>query len=111
MMEDIPKNGVSAVQTLRNNIMASTLHGHPCGLRAFYFSFPLFLWIFGPVPMAVTCVSLVFGLYKPDAPKGRVGLAGVCEDGRSDDDEEVGRKSRGRGANLQAILHGLAIYA
>ncbi|ONK64228.1 uncharacterized protein A4U43_C07F23460 [Asparagus officinalis] len=29
------------------------------GLRAFYFSFPLFLWIFGAVPMFLCCVGLV----------------------------------------------------
>ncbi|CAA0813086.1 Protein of unknown function- DUF599 [Striga hermonthica] len=33
------------------------------GLRAFYFSFPLFLWIFGPGPMVSCCVLLVFLLY------------------------------------------------
>ncbi|KAM3319655.1 hypothetical protein P3S67_006855 [Capsicum chacoense] len=33
------------------------------GLRAFYFSFPLFLWIFGPIPMFLCCVFLVCMLY------------------------------------------------
>ncbi|CAN4085594.1 unnamed protein product [Withania somnifera] len=33
------------------------------GLRAFYFSFPLFLWIFGPIPMFLCCGFLVFMLY------------------------------------------------
>ncbi|KAL4347869.1 hypothetical protein GQ457_17G023030 [Hibiscus cannabinus] len=33
------------------------------GLRAFYFSFPLFLWIFGPLPMFCCCIALVFMLY------------------------------------------------
>ena len=33
------------------------------GLRAFYFSFPLFLWIFGPLPMFLCCIALVFMLY------------------------------------------------
>ncbi|XP_010541513.1 PREDICTED: uncharacterized protein LOC104814955 [Tarenaya hassleriana] len=33
------------------------------GLRAFYFSFPLFLWIFGPIPMFCCCFVLVFLLY------------------------------------------------
>ncbi|KAK4362827.1 hypothetical protein RND71_018068 [Anisodus tanguticus] len=33
------------------------------GLRAFYFSFPLFLWIFGPIPMFLCCIFLVFMLY------------------------------------------------
>lgn len=29
------------------------------GLRAFYFSFPLFLWIFGPIPMFGSSITLV----------------------------------------------------
>ncbi|KAL2921587.1 hypothetical protein RDABS01_013078 [Bienertia sinuspersici] len=29
------------------------------GLRAFYFSFPLFLWVFGPIPMFCSCIALV----------------------------------------------------
>ncbi|KAJ1431747.1 hypothetical protein SESBI_06986 [Sesbania bispinosa] len=33
------------------------------GLRAFYFSFPLFMWIFGPIPMFLSCFALVFILY------------------------------------------------
>lgn len=33
------------------------------GLRAFYFAFPLFMWIFGPIPMFVCCITMVFVLY------------------------------------------------
>lgn len=33
------------------------------GLRAFYFSFPLFLWLFGPIPMFLCCLVLVVLLY------------------------------------------------
>lgn len=33
------------------------------GLRAFYFSFPLFLWVFGPIPMFVCCCIMSFILY------------------------------------------------
>lgn len=33
------------------------------GLRAFYLSFPLFLWIFGPIPMFVCCCTMSFILY------------------------------------------------
>ncbi|XP_050236630.1 uncharacterized protein LOC126686557 [Mercurialis annua] len=33
------------------------------GLRAFYVSFPLFLWIFGPIPMFVCCFMMSFLLY------------------------------------------------
>ncbi|KAF3976754.1 hypothetical protein CMV_000072 [Castanea mollissima] len=33
------------------------------GLRAFYMSFPLFLWIFGPIPMFTCCCIMTFILY------------------------------------------------
>ncbi|KAK4740444.1 hypothetical protein SAY87_032386 [Trapa incisa] len=38
------------------------------GLRAFYFSFPIYLWIFGPIPMFLSCSVLVFTLYILDTP-------------------------------------------
>ncbi|ESR64941.1 hypothetical protein CICLE_v10009323mg [Citrus x clementina] len=113
IMTDPLKNGTLAVQTIRNNIMASTLlattaitlssligvfsiryYAHvsflvtlptskgnrnyieyvarnlnrgsffwSLGLRAFYLSFPLFLWIFGPIPMFVCCCTMSFLLY------------------------------------------------
>ncbi|TKY56406.1 phosphatase inhibitor protein [Spatholobus suberectus] len=33
------------------------------GLRAFYFSFPLFMWLFGPIPVFFSSFALVFMLY------------------------------------------------
>ncbi|XP_078174205.1 uncharacterized protein LOC144567872 [Carex rostrata] len=33
------------------------------GLRALYFSLPLFLWIFGPIPMLACCLVLVSVVY------------------------------------------------
>ncbi|GAB2295255.1 hypothetical protein Dimus_029449 [Dionaea muscipula] len=33
------------------------------GLRAFYLSFPLMLWIFGPIPMFLCCCGMTFVLY------------------------------------------------
>ena len=33
------------------------------GLRAFYLSVPLFLWVFGPIPMFVTCCVMSVVLY------------------------------------------------
>ncbi|XP_022738464.1 uncharacterized protein LOC111291132 [Durio zibethinus] len=185
MMEDVPKNGVLAVQTLRNNIMASTLlastaimlssliavlmksdssdrsswfvfgdrsdeafsiklfsilvcflvafllnlqsiryyshasilinvpvkkmsqhlryHHLPAeyvattvnrgsyfwslGLRAFYFSFPLFLWIFGPLPMFFCCMALVFLLYFLDATFKFGWAVGVIDDSGHEDEE------------------------
>ncbi|OAY71236.1 hypothetical protein ACMD2_08144 [Ananas comosus] len=158
MMEDPSKNGVLAVQTLRNNIMASTLlastaimlssliavlmtshsgggggeqefvfgntsglvrsikyYSHASilinvpvrarrhrgtaaeyvaravnrgsyfwslGLRAFYFSFPLFLWVFGPIPMVGCCLFLVVTLYYLDVYKEwELGVGGEEEKG------------------------------
>ncbi|XP_074566002.1 uncharacterized protein LOC141822451 [Curcuma longa] len=40
------------------------------GLRAFYFSFPLYLWVFGPIPMLCCCFLLVFMLYFLDVYTG-----------------------------------------
>lgn len=33
------------------------------GLRALYFSLPIFLWVFGPIPMLACCLVLVSVLY------------------------------------------------
>ncbi|XP_066323536.1 uncharacterized protein [Miscanthus floridulus] len=39
------------------------------GARAFYFSYPVFLWLFGTIPMFVACVALVCALYFLDVCK------------------------------------------
>ncbi|XAR71559.1 hypothetical protein NMG60_11017896 [Bertholletia excelsa] len=49
------------------------------GLRAFYFSFPLFLWIFGPIPMFISCPVLVLLLYFLDF---------TFEKGQAEEEEE-----------------------
>ncbi|KAL3824805.1 hypothetical protein ACJIZ3_020834 [Penstemon smallii] len=33
------------------------------GLRAYYLSFPLFLWVFGPIPMFLCCCVMTFIVY------------------------------------------------
>jgi len=33
------------------------------GVRAYYFSCPVFLWLFGPIPMCASCVTMVASLY------------------------------------------------
>ncbi|KAJ4832477.1 hypothetical protein Tsubulata_000018 [Turnera subulata] len=53
------------------------------GLRAFYFSFPLFLWTFGPIPMFSCCFLMVFMLYFLD-----VTFEFGCPIDTSDDDED-----------------------
>lgn len=67
------------------------------GLRAFYFSFPLFMWIFGPIPMLFSCFVLVFMLYFLDVTF-ECGWMGVADDGsiegevhKHDIDMEIGR--------------------
>lgn len=39
------------------------------GLRGYYFSFPLLLWIFGPIPMFVCSVVMIFLLHTFDKAK------------------------------------------
>ncbi|KAK0592523.1 hypothetical protein LWI29_020656 [Acer saccharum] len=55
------------------------------GLRAFYFSFPLFLWIFGPIPMFLCCFLLVFMLYFLDIAFEFGSSVGVSD---NDDDHD-----------------------
>ncbi|KAL5231064.1 hypothetical protein ABZP36_029840 [Zizania latifolia] len=33
------------------------------GVRAFYFSCPIFLWLFGPIPMFASCLAMACALY------------------------------------------------
>ncbi|KAI3686451.1 hypothetical protein L1987_80128 [Smallanthus sonchifolius] len=56
------------------------------GLRAFYFSFPLFLWLFGAIPMFVCSIFLVFMLYFLDVA---IDLGWVA-DTTATTDEETG---------------------
>ncbi|KAL5568068.1 hypothetical protein UlMin_024643 [Ulmus minor] len=60
------------------------------GLRAFYFSFPLFLWIFGPIPMFISCFVLVVMLYFLDVTFDFGWVAGVSDDDETPKDEELG---------------------
>ncbi|KAH7538356.1 hypothetical protein FEM48_Zijuj03G0190900 [Ziziphus jujuba var. spinosa] len=60
------------------------------GLRAFYFSFPLFLWIFGPIPMFFSCFVLVFMLYFLDATFEFGWGIGVSDEDQYKD-EELGK--------------------
>ncbi|KAJ4723166.1 DUF599 domain-containing protein [Melia azedarach] len=60
------------------------------GLRAFYFSFPLFLWIFGPIPMLSCCVILVFMLYFLDvsyAFEFGWAVVGISDDVHKDEEQ------------------------
>lgn len=55
------------------------------GLRAFYFSFPLFMWIFGPIPMVFSCFALVSMLYFLDSAFecgwATIGVDDDCDEG------------------------------
>jgi len=59
------------------------------GLRAFYFSFPLFLWIFGPIPMFLSCFVLIFLLHFLDATL-ESGWAASVSDNDLHNDKELG---------------------
>ncbi|XP_021290274.1 uncharacterized protein LOC110421118 [Herrania umbratica] len=62
------------------------------GLRGFYFSLPLFLWIFGPIPMILCCFVLVFMLYFLDVNVEFGSAVSVAYDNRdgNEDDAELG---------------------
>ncbi|CAL4996769.1 unnamed protein product [Urochloa decumbens] len=66
------------------------------GVRAFYFSCPVFLWLFGPIPMLVACVAMVCALYFLD----------VCKDWEEEeeeaDDGECGGDERAAGHGKDA---------
>lgn len=54
---------VSSVLALGSNFFT-------VGTRGFYFAFPLLLWLFGPIPMVVSCAVLVPALYWLDSASG-----------------------------------------
>ncbi|KAK9292935.1 hypothetical protein L1049_020917 [Liquidambar formosana] len=56
------------------------------GLRAFYFSFPLFFWIFGPISMFLCCLVLVFLLYFLDVTIAFGGAIGPSDDDHKDEE-------------------------
>ncbi|KAK9288354.1 hypothetical protein L1049_016807 [Liquidambar formosana] len=57
------------------------------GLRSFYLSLPLFLWIFGPIPMFLCCIALVFMLYFLDVTCGFGWFIGPSDDDHHQDEE------------------------
>lgn len=62
------------------------------GLRAFYLSFPLFFWIFGPIPMFVCCCIMSCILYFLDTTTSftrQLHCHSIKEDTESDDVESV----------------------
>ncbi|XP_022722967.1 uncharacterized protein LOC111280079 [Durio zibethinus] len=59
------------------------------GLRGFYFSLPLFLWVFGPIPMILSCFVLVFMLYFLDVNVEFGSAVGVSDDNHDGNDDEV----------------------
>ncbi|KAG8379562.1 hypothetical protein BUALT_Bualt07G0101900 [Buddleja alternifolia] len=56
------KDKKDAIEYLASNLNRGSLFWS-LGLRAFYLSFPLFLWVFGPIPMFVCCFVMSFILY------------------------------------------------
>ncbi|XP_066350877.1 uncharacterized protein [Miscanthus floridulus] len=70
------------------------------GVRAYYFSCPVFLWLFGPIPMCASCVAMVAALYFLDVNK-------EWED--KDDDGDGGSEDEGdgQGRNTAAVCSGV----
>ncbi|OEL32452.1 hypothetical protein BAE44_0006529 [Dichanthelium oligosanthes] len=60
------------------------------GVRAYYFSCPVFLWLFGPIPMCASCVAMVAALYFLDVYEEW----DKDDDGCSDDGHGNGRERK-----------------
>lgn len=57
------KPGVGHSQSYVSRALNRASYFWSLGLRAFYFSFPLFLWTFGPIPMFCCCCIMICTLY------------------------------------------------
>ncbi|KAG8488094.1 hypothetical protein CXB51_018093 [Gossypium anomalum] len=55
-------DNVDSVEYVARNLNRGS-HSWSLGLRAFYFSFPLLLWIFGPIPFFLCCFCMSCALY------------------------------------------------
>uniref|UniRef100_A0ACD5XU41 Uncharacterized protein n=1 Tax=Avena sativa TaxID=4498 RepID=A0ACD5XU41_AVESA len=64
------------------------------GVRAFYFSCPVFLWLFGPIPMFAACTAMVSALYFLD----------VCEDWEEEHDDEHGVSGDGGSGQVKDVV-------
>ncbi|KAG7942153.1 hypothetical protein I3843_16G085600 [Carya illinoinensis] len=56
------KNNRVSIEYVARNLNRGS-HFWSLGLRAYYLSFPLFLWIFGPIPMFACCCLMSILLY------------------------------------------------
>jgi len=63
------KSGVGHSQCYVSRSLNRASYFWSLGLRAFYFSFPLFLWTFGPIPMFLCCCIMIFTLYFLDTAR------------------------------------------
>ncbi|KAG1359300.1 hypothetical protein COCNU_08G007460 [Cocos nucifera] len=86
LLINVPARSQRAAPPLASEYVAAALNRGSyfwsLGLRAFYLSFPMFLWIFGPVPMLVSCLGLVLMLYFLDVHSG------WGENGEEEEEEE-----------------------
>ncbi|XP_008794823.2 uncharacterized protein LOC103710721 [Phoenix dactylifera] len=94
---NVPARSQRAAQGLAAGYVARALNRGSyfwsLGLRALYFSVPMFLWLFGPVPMLASCLFLVFTLYFLDVYSGW-GEKGEEEKGEEEEEEDRGVHGR-----------------
>lgn len=70
------------------------------GLRAFYLSIPLFLWIFGPIPMFISCCVMSVVLYFLDTTSSFAQIIHIQlfkEEARTNDVESIAQSSNNSG--------------
>ncbi|RCV30003.1 hypothetical protein SETIT_6G059500v2 [Setaria italica] len=71
------------------------------GVRAYYFSCPVFLWLFGPIPMCASCVAMVAALYFLDV------YTEWDKDDDDDDDDGHGRERKTGASGRLVPLEGV----
>ncbi|KAJ3692633.1 hypothetical protein LUZ60_011728 [Juncus effusus] len=84
MLLSVPVMGQRAIGTdYISGVLNKGSYFWSLGLHAFYFTIPLFLWMFGPIPMFLCALSLVCLLYFLDVYSGYIVIGHGGNDGAS----------------------------
>eukprot|EP00271_Cylindrocystis_brebissonii_P001556 TRINITY_DN11826_c0_g2_i1.p1 TRINITY_DN11826_c0_g2~~TRINITY_DN11826_c0_g2_i1.p1 ORF type:complete len:271 (+),score=41.42 TRINITY_DN11826_c0_g2_i1:325-1137(+) len=97
------------------NVLEKGSDFYTIGVRGYYMAFPLLLWLFGPIPMVVTCIVLVPVLYVLDRAGGRYQTLSKKEkvDDAEENVEEGKKTSEGAsstGEEKAIGLHGTNVH-
>ncbi|KAJ4960795.1 hypothetical protein NE237_020705 [Protea cynaroides] len=81
ILVQVPVKKCKQLRVYVENALTKGSYFWALGLTALYFSFPLFMWFFGPIPMFMCCLLLVFTLYFLDILDGGSATRDVPKNG------------------------------